>query len=125
MIVDATSLTFKWNTIHRLVNGNANWKPCIQFEFVISRIDKRVLKRETKMQPARARLAEHALTFDRRSWRGDVDDSNIIEAAPAGDIREHHPHDADGRLNNIGGASYISCLRDEGGIYWMVCRTLR
>lgn len=105
MVVDATSLALKRNTIDRLVNNNAKRKPCIQLELVIRRIDERVLKRDAKMQPTRARLTEHALALDRRARRFDADDANVVEAAPAGDIREHCPHSANGRLNNFGGAS--------------------
>lgn len=120
MVIDATSIALKRNAIHRFVNRNANWKPCIQLELVIRRIDERVLKREDKMQPARARLTEHALTFNRRAWRLDADDANIKETAPTGDIREHHPHDTDGRLDNIGGASCVGCRRGGGRSDWMV-----
>ena len=75
------------------------------------------------MQPARARLTEHALTLDRRARGFDADDANVIKAAPAGDIRKHHPHDADRRLHNPGGASYVVCRRNGaesiGWVAWV------
>ena len=124
MVVDATSPILKWNAIHRLVNRNANWKRCIQFELVMRRVNERVFNRDTKMQPAWARLTEHALAFDRRPRRFDADDAKVKEAAPAGDIGEQSPHDADGRIDNRGWTSCVVCRRNADRISWVDGRTL-
>jgi len=87
------------------------------------RVDERVFKRDTKMQPAWARLTEHTLALDRRPRWFDADDANVKVAAPAGDIGKHPPHDADGRLNNLGGTGCVGFCRNGNRVFGVVGRT--
>src|SRR5947207_14852477 len=76
-------------------------------------VDECVFEGATKMQPARARLTEHALALGRRPRRFDTGDAKVKETAPAGDVGEQLPHDADRRLDDLSGTSYV-CRRRNG-----------
>ena len=125
MVVDATSLVVKRNAVHRLVNLNANWQPCVQLKLIVRRVDKCVFKGDTKMQPAWARLTQHALAFDRRPRRFDAGDANVKETAPSGDVGEQLPHDPDGRLDDLSGTSCVIRRRNGERVLLAVDRTFQ
>ena len=59
------------------------------------------------MQPAWARLTEHALALGRRPRRFDTGDAKVKEPAPAGDVGEQLPHHADRRLDDVSGTREV------------------
>jgi hypothetical protein len=87
-------------------------------------VDEGVFDGDTKMQPARARLAEHALASGRRPRWLDADDANVKETAPAGDVGEQLPHDTDRRLDDLSGTSQVIRRRNGGGFRrWLAERS--
>src|ERR1017187_79929 len=70
-------------------------------------VDEGVFERATKMQPAWARLTAHALALGRRPRRFDADDAKVKETAPAGDVGEQLPYDADRRFDDLSGTSQV------------------
>ena len=107
MVVDATSPILKRNAVQRLVNPHAKWQSRVHLKPVMRLVDECVFEGDTKMQPAWARFTEHALALDRGPRRFDASDANVKETAPAGDVGEQLPHDADRRLDDLSGTSQV------------------
>jgi len=61
MVVDPAPPVLQRNAVQRLVNRQAKWKPRVQLQPVMRRVDEGVFDGETKMQPAGARLTGQAL----------------------------------------------------------------
>lgn len=84
MVVDATAAAFKRNAVEHLMNRNAKRELRIQLKLVLRVIDEGELEGHAKVQPAWARLTEHALAHDGKPRRLHPCDANFKEAAPTG-----------------------------------------